>query len=443
MMEKSAEETTRPKETPRNIACFFFLGVFSLIYDETTLAAAEDVLAGSRIPTTIVIIAIAVPVLGVKTTAPWFLQKCSYLYKSCTVVLLLLVGVIVVVSVDNVHWRLFGISVIESGVSFSEITFLALTASYHEVTVSAFVAGIGVSSLLGPLYYTGLTTWACLAPRTAISTTIPWPLLVLLIYAILEKKDIDSKATEGGDVKYEKLPSSEDDSDKQDPTIENGLTWKDKFAVAKQILPFITYLFLTYFAEYLSNQAIITTLAFSNSSFSSRDHYQYYIVCYQVGKFLGRSHIFLLSCTCSKVIPYVRVKRTWILALIEIAHMLFFLFASWYRFVPHVSIILILCVTEGFVAGSMYINSAYGVSEVISDPKQREFALGLLTIGNGLGELTAGFVGLHVEPRLKEHCVYDLELRDQCITRYPQQSGWATSKHCGTDHEYNTNSTRL
>ena len=147
--------TNNSKESTRNIACFFVLGVLSLIYDEISLAAAEDVLAGSIIPTTIVIIAIAVPVLGVKTTAPWFLQNCSYLHKSCVVVFLLVTGLVVVVAVENVHWRLFGISVIESGVSFSEITFLALTASYQEITVSSFVAGIGVASLLGPLYYTG------------------------------------------------------------------------------------------------------------------------------------------------------------------------------------------------------------------------------------------------------------------------------------------------
>ena len=155
-MDKPDEKTTsNSKENARNVACFFVLGVLSLVYDEISLAAAEDVLAGSNIPTTIVIIAIAVPVLGVKTTAPWFLQKCSYLHKSCVVVFLLVTGLITIVAVQNVHWRLLGISVIESGVSFSEITFLALTASYQEVTVSAFVAGIGVSSLLGPLYYTG------------------------------------------------------------------------------------------------------------------------------------------------------------------------------------------------------------------------------------------------------------------------------------------------
>ena len=154
-MEAQENKTAVPKEKVRNIICFFALGVLSLIYDEISLAAAEDVLSGSKIATTNVIIAIALPVLAVKTSAPWFLQKCSYLYKSCTVVLVLVAGLIVILSVESVRWRLLGISIIESGVSFSEITFLAMTASYQEVTVSAFVAGIGVASLLGPLYYTG------------------------------------------------------------------------------------------------------------------------------------------------------------------------------------------------------------------------------------------------------------------------------------------------
>ena len=113
-------------------------------------------LSGSRIATTNVNAnAIALPILAVKSSAPWFLEKCSYLSKSCVVVCLLLAGLIVLVCVEKVYWRLLGISIIDAGVSFSEITFLALTASYQKVTISAFVAGIGVASLLGPLYYTG------------------------------------------------------------------------------------------------------------------------------------------------------------------------------------------------------------------------------------------------------------------------------------------------
>ena len=45
-------------------------------------------------------------------------------------------------------------SIVESGVATSEITLLSLTASYEHITVSAFAAGVGVSSFVGPLYYT-------------------------------------------------------------------------------------------------------------------------------------------------------------------------------------------------------------------------------------------------------------------------------------------------
>ena len=154
-MENTEDKRSAAKEKARNIICFFALGVLSLIYDEIWVTAAEDVLSGSKIATTNVIIAIALPLLAVKISAPWFIQKCSYFYKSGIVVFLLVAGLIVIVSAESVRLRLFGISIIESGVSFSEITFLALTAAYEDVTVSAFVAGIGVSSLLGPLYYTG------------------------------------------------------------------------------------------------------------------------------------------------------------------------------------------------------------------------------------------------------------------------------------------------
>ena len=142
-------------EKTKNILCFFFLGVLSLIYDRICLTAAEDIISGSSIGTTSVIIAIALPALLVKLFAPWFQQICSYFCKSCIVVCLLFSGLLVVVGVEKVQWRLFGVAVIECGVSFGEISFLALTAFYQGTAVSAFVAGIGIASLLGPLYYSG------------------------------------------------------------------------------------------------------------------------------------------------------------------------------------------------------------------------------------------------------------------------------------------------
>ena len=161
------------------------------------------------------------------------------------------------------------------------------------------------SLIIFVFYPAGLTTWLCIAPRTTISTTIPWLILFLITYYILEKKEIDSNAKENGGVKYKKLLLKSNDTslDEAYTTPEHGVTWREKFSVTMQTLPCITFLFLTYFAKDLSNQSIITTLAFPNPSFSPRDHYQYDVVCYQIEQFVGRSHIFLLSCTCSTLVP--------------------------------------------------------------------------------------------------------------------------------------------
>ena len=159
MAEISADASrSEIRESSRNIICFFVFGILSLFYDTLTITAAEDALSGSEIPTAAVSIAMAASVLGLKITAPWFLQKFSYTLKICLSVLLLFLGLVVFVSAPNVHSRLLGIMVMESGISFSEITFLAMTASYQEVTVIALVAGIGVAYLLGPFYYAGKKT---------------------------------------------------------------------------------------------------------------------------------------------------------------------------------------------------------------------------------------------------------------------------------------------
>ena len=142
------------KEKGRNIACFFFFGVLSLIYDEICLIVAEDILAGSTIATTTVILSIAVPVLVVKLTLPWFLQSVSYWKKISLVILFFIGGLITLVFSLRIPGRLMGVSIVESGVAASEITLLSLTAFYEHITVSAFVAEVGVSSFVGPLYYT-------------------------------------------------------------------------------------------------------------------------------------------------------------------------------------------------------------------------------------------------------------------------------------------------
>lgn len=252
--------------------------------------------------------------------------------------------------------------------------------------------------------------------------TIPWPTLFLILYAVLDKEPIGKRTPTGVGNNIQK----------DDKSLANSrrVSFSDRVVVAKDIFPYILFLFITYFSEYLSNHAIITTLAFRNAPFNPRDHYPYYLLSYHIGKFVGRSHIFLASAVSPKLALYIRVRRTWILALIAFLHCAFFFLASWFRFVPCVEVIIALCVTEGFTAGSMYLNSVHTVSDLITNPERREFALCLLTVGNAFGKVVAGLVGLFQEPFLMKHCVKDLKLGEYCLTRHRHEAGWNDNVHC-------------
>ena len=280
----------------------------------------------------------------------------------------------------------------------------------------------------------GFTVWYCVAPRYTMMITLPWPVLILVFYHLLDKTNLQTKTTTHDGAQYTAIGSppqeEEDESSLRKGISSNKLSIYEKCCVAKEVSPYTLFLFLAYFAEYLSNQSIITTLSFPNAPFNPRDHYLYYIWTYHAGKFLGRSHFLIVSIIYPPLLPYIHVRKTWILAIIEIAHMMFFLLALWYRFVPHVSIVLILCFTEGFTAGSIYVNSAHTVSEMIDNQKKRELGLAFLTLGNACGKLAAGMLGLLVEPELQKHCLYGLKDGEFCHTRYKSGKGWSTNKYC-------------
>ncbi|KAK3735668.1 hypothetical protein QZH41_002560 [Actinostola sp. cb2023] len=413
---------------PRTVIVFFFFGLLSMVYDEIALISAQDILSGSNIATTTVVLSIATSVLTMKLSVPWVMQSVPYLVKVVVIVALLLSGLLTLVCSCEIVYRLLGISIMEAGVSISEITFMSMTAFYDPVTASALVAGIGMSSLVGPLYYVALTTWLDWSPRTTMALTGPWPLFYFLLYALLNKEPIAQSRGKDLKMTHKKVDGEAvgtlEESENISQNDANDLT--KRLATAMTISPFIFFLFVTYFSEYLANHAVITTLAFPSNTISPRDHYPYYMLTYHIGKFLGRSHIFLITCYNPGLLKYVLIKRTWVLALISFLHLVLFLLMSWYRFVGHISLVIILCITEGFTAGSMYVNSVHAVTEAIGDVKQKEFALGLLTVGDATGKLLAGVTGLWHEPLLKKHCLEDLKLGMYCFTRHTSKKGWTS-----------------
>lgn len=238
------------------------------------------------------------------------------------------------------------------------------------------------------------------------------PLLYVIMYIIMDKKHVKSqKEIETEASKHERL------------------TWKEKFHTAAKILPLVVSLFVAYVCEYVTIQAIITTMAFPNAPFPPRVHYRYYIFIFLAGEFVARSYLAFIASIKPSLIPLLKIRRIWVLSLILVAHLAFFLAAAWYRFVHDVWVVFTFIFTAGLIAGAAFNNAFVIVSES-TEPKYKEFAMGFATIGMGAGTFLAGAIGLLAEPYLREHCLLVSKVPDYCFTR--PFGGWnaTTASSC-------------
>ncbi|KAL9979599.1 hypothetical protein ACROYT_G017280 [Oculina patagonica] len=390
------------------------------------LAAASDVLAESSITAATGILAAGVPPLVVKLTVPWMLQKIPHIYKMVIIFILFACGLLMLVVSSDPAVRLAGIGVAEVGTSLAEITLLSLTAFYSPVTTSAFATGLAIGSMIGPLYYTATVKWFCVVPRVAIAIILPGILLFLFVYAFVDRSPLKepwAKPSTHKSIKYELLAAA-------DQSFENKLTWSRRCVIGWLILPLILFLYCEYVADYLSNYAVVTTLAFKSAPFRSHEHYNYYSMCDRLGNFLGCSYLLIFSYTCPSQVQRVRINKTWILALIVVSHNLFLVTMSWYRFVPQVGVTMALCFTGGFAAGAIYVNSAHVVRDEVIGRTSQEFALSLLTVGISAGLLAGGLLGLYTELALKEHCLYALKLKTFCSSHDTRKNSWIVNHSC-------------
>ena len=273
-----------------------------------------------------------------------------------------------------------------------------------------------------------MTTWFCVAPRIALIIIIPGVLLIPGAYAALDRKPLEDYSTKPQTrkgVKYEFLTTT-------DESCDHNFTVFTRLTIFWSILPLIIFLYWQYFVDYLSNNAVITTIAFQNSAFLPRDHYSYYMSCNRIGKFCSSFFLLIFSCTCPDHLGRVLTDKTWILALIGMSVHFVLVTASWFRFIPHVSIIMVLCFTEGLMTGAIYVNYAYAIEDKLTSIRSREFGLSLLTFGVSAGQLAAGLMGMFIEPALLGHCLYALKLNEFCFTRFNTAKGWTEDLHCNT-----------
>lgn len=268
-----------------------------------------------------------------------------------------------------------------------------------------------------------MTTIICVPPQTTILAMSWIPLLMLVGYAVMVKSD--QKPVQGvtthTDVTYTSLLQE------STPDEGNPLSWKEKRELIVQNIHLVLAFAVGYFSEFVTLNAVVTTIAFPNSLFDPRSHYVYYACVFMIGEFIGRSYLTFLSLVKCSYTPVL--TRTWILSAILFSLLVFLTLSSWYRFVHSVWIVLALCFLVGVLAGSLYLNTFLVATAGGSDDiNGKAFSRAFLSVGPSAGVLLAGVVGLALEPALRRHCLEHAKYGEFCFTR--SMTGWNKTTSC-------------
>ncbi|KAK3699096.1 hypothetical protein QZH41_008893 [Actinostola sp. cb2023] len=137
----------------RTVVSFFGVALILHTLFSVIMAGSQDLLGGTKIPTTAVLVSHMGPMMLVMYTFPWFMQKISYFIRVLAIFTFMASGFIVIAFVQNPYAKLVGVALNAVAHSMGEATFLALGAFYGELSVTSFAAGSGVGILVGPLYY--------------------------------------------------------------------------------------------------------------------------------------------------------------------------------------------------------------------------------------------------------------------------------------------------
>ncbi|XP_015755812.1 PREDICTED: protein BTN1-like [Acropora digitifera] len=380
------ESRSLERESLKTIVAFFVFGALLCGANSLVVAGAQDTLAGTLIQTSTVLLANSLPNLVACSVAPYFMQNIPYSVRISAVGMSYICGALTFAMATQINWKLFGIGLTSFALGAGETTVSALTSFYSEICLTAFSAGTGTGFSMAPLYYMGeLKTRLEFKPHQEFK--------LLKIIQLLMK-----------------------DGDGGTDRSQNTLSSSEKFRVIWRMLPHLLPLFIAWFADYLTIQAVVTTLAFPNAPFEPRDDYQYYVVVRMLGEVVGRSYLVMLSIIKPDWVEKAKFSYLWVFAVIQAALLLFFILAAWYRFLTSIWIVVVISFFRGVVIGVAYVNALAFFRDRFEGP-HREFAMGYILVSIGLGSFVAALMGLITEPLLLDHCKTLVNKTDLCFTR--------------------------
>uniref|UniRef100_A0AC35U4A6 Battenin n=1 Tax=Rhabditophanes sp. KR3021 TaxID=114890 RepID=A0AC35U4A6_9BILA len=379
-------------------------------HGNTTLCPQkESDIKCSVISTGSVLLADILPTLIVKAIAPFLLIGIAYDLRHIVIVLSQLMSFLIVAFSTSINVGLVGVICASFGSGLGEITYLALASHFPSYAISAYSSGTGAAGLIGALAYAVMTDKSGfnLTPQiTLISMTSVSFLFLYTFWKIIKIPSNQVNQTGFfGNIQPEYRELSEEEQMEEEVMVEEeNLLFRDEVEVVRAsdyaplsmeakkktirgLLPYMAPLVLVYFAEYLINQGFLELLTFTCArgfSLSETAQYRWYQVLYQTGVFISRSS----SNFCQITYEYL-----FILPLIQFVNLLFIYEDLVHRFMPHISLIMLLILFEGLIGGKSYV-STFTEIHCRSPKEKREFSLSFVSMSDSIGIVLAGFVAI-------------------------------------------------
>ena len=150
---KSSQQGNR-ENAKTKLAFFLFGFVFYTVYS-LILAASQDILSSTLLPTTVVLLAEILPFTAISIVCPFFIMKLKFAVKIVVVFTSFTSGVLLVSLAVDIGWKLVGVCLTSVGMGVGEMTILSMSAYYHRVTVAVYESGTGLGYITASVYYTG------------------------------------------------------------------------------------------------------------------------------------------------------------------------------------------------------------------------------------------------------------------------------------------------
>lgn len=376
----------------------------------------------SKISTGAVLLADILPTLIVKLTFPFFMQRIPFGARHVFVCAIQAASYLIVAFSPSIPVSLFGVVLASIGSGLGEITYLSLTPYFSRNTISTWSSGTGGAGVFGALGYAGLTEehLGNLSPKTTLLVMLVIPAIFFAAYyLLLDMPDTIYQAdmlrpstwivpvsqqvantlsvekggkTETNDdsiVWDKEIQETASSDDQTDPVAvkQRRLTLSEKLHLVIPLLKYMIPLMTVYIGEYLINQGIVQMIFFNCSHgwhLSRKSQYRWYQVTYQVGVFCSRSSINLVR------LPYIVMV---LLPILQILNAVLFFLNALYFFIPHIWILFLLILFEGFFGGSSYVNTFDHIHRKVA-PDVREYSMSVGSLGDSVGIVIAGFLSI-------------------------------------------------